>query len=1196
MGNEVKQIPDGNDHLTAQQLAAWLSAAPQEAASLTADHAALDDHMHTCAACRAQLVMLRQATQLEPELEASPEFDSLLRLGEQAALSAVRKASMPARAVAQPATTSLGWRVWLNWRVALPLAAMLLLAAGGWWWWTTQAPLRKANEALQLAWRDRRPLEARISTMPYAPWIQTRDNSEALTDRMAHDRAERILLEELHERPSPVAAHALGRLYLADRKFDQAISQFETALKATPKDAQLLSDLGAVHIEKGKSLIAQNSESGQNLVEYAEAFKHLERAVAQKGAPLEAFYNRAHCLQLMYLPSQAREAWQKYLELDSSSVWAEEARRSIRLLEEQQKKTSLTREQLFNDFMAGWRAKDEEAMWQAVTQNRNPLDGGMEDRLLDAYLQAKEKGETDQAKESLAALRTLGELVARRTNDRFTTALADYYSRASERRRKISAAGRTLMKAAEIDFKRSRYREAASGFLLAQRSFSQAGNEPETALADFRIGHCYLLEMRNSAAAPVFSKLSSLAEGRSFRWLVFQSFNALAGIKDNSREPTNAIADSLRLADETKHLGDFTAEARAIGLLAGLYRDIGNDKKSIQYLSCALDMVNSRAIDIGQQWNIYGNAGGVFNRFKRVETALEYRKAALHIAKLAQSPLLLSRAYAQLGATYGDLGKSEEAINNIQQAWNYGQALEQGSSGMPIIAHAALQLGNHYRQLNNYTKAIEWYDLSRCLFEQLGQPFYLYVTAKGKFLAAYALHDDQATQVELQAVIQLFEQYRTKIYKESERSVFFDQEQSIYDLAVEYSHVRLHDKQGAFAYAEASRARSLLDLLHTNAPQVKTQYGIDLELLSVTKPLTLSQFQQSLPQQVQLLQYAVLKDRLLIWVITRNRAETFEIATSSTNLSESVSRYHRLIAQSGDKQTAELRAAGQALYGLLIQPVEAVLEKEKTICIVPDKSLYYLPFQSLIVPKTGRYLVEEFKVMYAASASTFIDCTEIASRKGGTNRERLLSVGDPAFDRALFPSLSSLSAARHEATEIARYYSTPLLLTGPDAAEPVVRQGLANAEVAHIATHSVANPASVMASQLVLAKNKIAPTDGGLQAAEIYQLKMPGTRLVVLSACQTGIEQSLNGEGALSLARPFIAAKVPLVVASLWPVDSEATSELMIEFHRQRRQLGLPTIEALRQAQLSLLRSDKQQRNAPYYWSAFCLYGGYAEF
>lgn len=152
----------------------------------------------------------------------------------------------------------------------------------------------------------------------------------------------------------------------------------------------------------------------------------------------------------------------------------------------------------------------------------------------------------------------------------------------------------------------------------------------------------------------------------------------------------------------------------------------------------------------------------------------------------------------------------------------------------------------------------------------------------------------------------------------------------------------------------------------------------------------------------------------------------------------------------------------------------------------------------------------------------------------------------------------------------------------------------------HLAAHTVIDERSPLRSRLLLAsepERAAQPeSDGLLEAYEIHQLKLSRTRLVMLSSCQSGIERAWRGEGAISMARPFIAAGVPLVVASLWPVESEATAELMTSFHRHRWQQHLSTAAALRQAQLDLLSSSAPIRRRPYQWASFIVIGGYARF
>ncbi len=115
-----------------------------------------------------------------------------------------------------------------------------------------------------------------------------------------------------------------------------------------------------------------------------------------------------------------------------------------------------------------------------------------------------------------------------------------------------------------------------------------------------------------------------------------------------------------------------------------------------------------------------------------------------------------------------------------------------------------------------------------------------------------------------------------------------------------------------------------------------------------------------------------------------------------------------------------------------------------------------------------------------------------------------------------------------------------------------------------------------------------APQDGFLRADEAANLKLRAD-LVVLSACQTALGKELRGEGLLGLARGFMYAGAPRVIASLWRVADSATTDLMSTFYQGLLRDHLPAAEALRLAKLRLMRNPL--RSNPYYWAGFTLQG-----
>jgi CHAT domain-containing protein len=108
--------------------------------------------------------------------------------------------------------------------------------------------------------------------------------------------------------------------------------------------------------------------------------------------------------------------------------------------------------------------------------------------------------------------------------------------------------------------------------------------------------------------------------------------------------------------------------------------------------------------------------------------------------------------------------------------------------------------------------------------------------------------------------------------------------------------------------------------------------------------------------------------------------------------------------------------------------------------------------------------------------------------------------------------------------------------------------------------------------------------DGILTALEASGLDLWGTRLVVLSACETGVGKASNGEGVYGLRRALVIAGAESLVMSLWQVDDLATRDLMTRFYRKLEH-GEGRSAALRAAQLETLAKPAQRH--PFYWAAF---------
>ena len=189
--------------------------------------------------------------------------------------------------------------------------------------------------------------------------------------------------------------------------------------------------------------------------------------------------------------------------------------------------------------------------------------------------------------------------------------------------------------------------------------------------------------------------------------------------------------------------------------------------------------------------------------------------------------------------------------------------------------------------------------------------------------------------------------------------------------------------------------------------------------------------------------------------------------------------------------------------------------------------------------------------------------------------------------------LPRLPFSRREAMAVASLVPAADVLVALDfeaSRERAMSPAMAEYTIVHFATHSLLNHEHPELSGVVLSlvDERGQAQNGFLRLQDIYNLRLPA-EMVVLSACQTAMGKALAGEGLLGLARGFMYAGSRRVIASLWPVDEVATSELMDEFYRallkERRRPG----DALRKAQLVM--ASRQRWRAPYYWAGFVIQG-----
>ena len=1072
-------------------------------------------------------------------------------------------------------------------KVGAVAVAVLLLGAGVWFTFFHQSAVERGLVALNTAYKQERPIEVRVTGMSYAPYSIKRGTEPESVDYRARDLAHTLLLSAASNNHDAATLHAIGRLYILQKQFDKAISQLQEALKSAPNDAELYADLGAALLEQAKSLRDRN-EDGKVMEDLAESQQYLSTALRLKPSLIDATFNRALVLEETKLSEQATEAWLEYIRLDPSSEWSKEARRHLENISAN-RRTPLDADQLLARFTKAFKERDETEAWRVFSGNREVITGKMIPlRLARDYMAHASKGEDAEAGEKLSALIFAGELDSRLGGDPYTKDLANYYATASRATlRSLSTAAEDANEGYALCLA-TKYDDAAARFASARAIFERAGNVWEARLADYWIAYCLSQPGSTLESNALLEAVAGFCETHGYKWLLALTTGWLGSNHIALHDYSTAIKynrQSLALAEQ---ISDTYEMQRALMSLGELYARLRQREASLGSHYRNLVLASASGATPRQAWRNLTYFGGALFAFKHYDAAAAVINEALHqTATEFNDPSLLYLQHLNLGQIYSKLRRFDAANSEAETGLNIARSVADPKARLKPVANALLRQADIWREGGRCDAALPNYNQAISLYEEMRLELYRYTAYKGRLLCNKSIGDDVAVGRDLTTLLALFEQQRSQIREEENRNSFFEAEQSVYDIAVEYEYAR-HDNVAALRHAEAAHSRSLLDAIQSGVRIESAATGPEIAFGRVSTPADLEFVRQHLPPQLRVLMYTVLPGKLLIWNISHDEFSVVAKELRADVLANDVNTFVDALTKEHSSSSASTSALAAKLFDTLLDPVVKTMRAGDVLCVIPDKVLHRLPFAALRSPDNGKYLVEDHAIFYAPSLSVLWHCSEAAQKRTPSGDGTVLSIGNPSFDLKAHPDLPLLSSAETEAREVAELYAPSRLRLTRDASKDRILREMSSAAVIHFAGHYVIDGSSPLLSKMLLA-------GGDISALEIVSRRLDHTNLVVLSACQTGIDRYYESEGAVGLARAFIVAGVPLVVASQWAVDSDATSRLMIDFHRNRRS-GLDTFESLRKAQVAMLHASDTAYTAPYYWAGFLCAGGYAEY
>jgi CHAT domain-containing protein len=341
--------------------------------------------------------------------------------------------------------------------------------------------------------------------------------------------------------------------------------------------------------------------------------------------------------------------------------------------------------------------------------------------------------------------------------------------------------------------------------------------------------------------------------------------------------------------------------------------------------------------------------------------------------------------------------------------------------------------------------------------------------------------------------------------------------------------------------------------------------------------------QQHIGKEQALISFYFTSDGLHVFGLT-STSLVYKRIDSVPVLQNDIRDWIRLLTSTQSGRKFRAGETGLRIYRQLIRPLQSLVPGKKEWIIIPDGLLYFLPFESLPADEGSKTVLETVTVSYLFSPRFLINPAAAEPQdQSGSSVLAFAPFAKQGIDKA-GTYMNTLPAS---ADEISGLPGKAYL--DSQATKEQFLKDINKYPILHLATHAVADINNVSASFIAFYPQKKSRLEDCLYLEELYGLKLGGTKLVIISACETGKGELVNSEGVISLARAFTYAGCASTVNSLWKADDEATSGILKQFHHYL-QKGYTKSKALQQAKLDYIQSNALH-TSPDYWSNLILIG-----
>jgi CHAT domain-containing protein/tetratricopeptide (TPR) repeat protein len=1128
----------------------WLS---WTAGLLTDEEAA--GYVAHAAACNRCAPLLREAMEDMAQDATAEEREALAKLpsaspGWQRAMAqkmaASGSAGVPLVEVATPARNKdpkskeragFAWwprLVWAGAGLAVVVVAVLVGIR------LTREP--DVNALLAQAYTEQRTLDMRIPGAAHSKRAVTRGGPDSSINRpLVLLDAENVIAHHLQREPDN--AHWLqlrARTEILEGHSDTALEMLRSLPTEEPARTSVQLDLAIAYVERGN---AMNHPS-----DYSEAIELLEKVLHSDPRNPIALFNEALVLEKLSLFNQAINKWNRYLEVDSSSSWAGEARENLarvnRKLEEKQKTSqSLLRSP------AEFSSEEEGESGGRISDERveQYLELAMRSWLARAYAQPA----ADVAQQ-MVFRRALRALSAPLKNDHDDPWLADV--------QKILEQGgqqQAVKDAAASDeaLNTGRYQASIQYARNASAAFQHSGNSAGELWVGFAMVYAQTFALKFSECSARAAALLPEIKARRYHWLHIQVLLQEGQCQEGSghiEEAMRHTSTAERLAEQF-HYPSLALRSRTLSAMYSVYT--GDFDAALGRLVQGLDSFWHLAVNHHRGENLYSSLSVLadargwnhVNAFATAELLADFteRDPVDHAIQLQFLALAEEQA-----------GDYDDATRTLDQVSQMLMSLPEDRAVHLRRAEIALQNVRMHLTSQNSTEALSSLENLKPAFEraEAGQFQASYFQLYAEVLMSQGRQAEAATMLE--RALSICEKYLNGLHSEAERLFWSRFEVKLYrDLLT--IKLQWASPEEALSWWEWYKGASVRTGVNHGQQSPLTQAG------------TLSNSWYWFPSKTVLISYIVEPGSLRAFVF-HNGVVTIHLLKAAAELEPLVLGFARHCSAPVSFRSS-LDNEATRLYGILLAPLEPELSGATTLLIESEGFLDRVPFD-LLRDKKGSYLGDILNIAYSPGLG-YLRST--ASQTIGPDSKAVVfaSVQSPSSG---FPSLAE---TEEEAEEVsALFHHAKFLSGGKDPRELLIRT-LPEAKLFHFAGHAIAN---VRTAGLLLGGNF------RLEASDLERIDIHRMQLAVLSGCDTASGSSGGYSAVNSLTRTLMAGGARQVVASRWQVDSLATRALMREFYANLLSGKTPG-ESLRSAKGVIRQTPGYDH--PYYWGSFAVFG-----